>query len=312
MLAIKARGGALLTALFIMTLVAIVATAMSTRLQVDIYRTKLIVMHDKLYLASQAVTFWGLSELNNKQKTFTKLLKQGMVDQYPPKMAAIQNQIKVSGGLYDLQAQFNLNNVLEKKSMTSFINLLHQAVPQINNADATKLAQDVKDWISDYDPGKGKDDATTYYLAQKPPYYPSHQFMLSKSELRLVKNVSASIYLTLETFVTALPESTPININTASKQVLMSLGNGLHGEQVKELMTARADGGIKDLKDISALLKKLDLPEEQITIESQYFLNTAYASSDDFNLVVYSLMKRTHDKDKKLVVSIIGESIGSF
>ena len=45
----KNKGGALLTALFIMTLVAIVATAMSTRLQLDIYRTDLIVSHNKLY-----------------------------------------------------------------------------------------------------------------------------------------------------------------------------------------------------------------------------------------------------------------------
>jgi general secretion pathway protein K len=51
----KDPGGALLTALFIMTLVAIVATAMSTRLQLDIYRTRLIVTYDKLYLASQAI-----------------------------------------------------------------------------------------------------------------------------------------------------------------------------------------------------------------------------------------------------------------
>ena len=54
------RGSALLTALFIMTLVAIVATAMSTKLQVDIYRTRLTLTHDKLYLASQGVAVWAL------------------------------------------------------------------------------------------------------------------------------------------------------------------------------------------------------------------------------------------------------------
>lgn len=108
----KNRGSALLTALFIMTLVAIVATAMSTRLQLDIYRTRLIINHDKLYLASQAITFWALSELNNKNIKLTKLTEQGMVDEYPKNMDAIYPQVQLSGGIYDLQARFNLNNLI--------------------------------------------------------------------------------------------------------------------------------------------------------------------------------------------------------
>lgn len=67
------KGGALLTALFIMTLVAIVATAMSIRLQTDIYRTRLVLTHDKLYLASQAVTFWALGELRDGKQKFTQV-----------------------------------------------------------------------------------------------------------------------------------------------------------------------------------------------------------------------------------------------
>lgn len=61
------KGSALLTALFIMTLVAIVATAMSTKVQLDIYRTRLILTHDKLYFASQAVTFWSMGQLADKK-----------------------------------------------------------------------------------------------------------------------------------------------------------------------------------------------------------------------------------------------------
>jgi general secretion pathway protein K len=62
------RGSALISALFIMTLVAIAATAMSTRLQLDIYRTRLTLITDKLYLASQYVTFWAMSELTYSKK----------------------------------------------------------------------------------------------------------------------------------------------------------------------------------------------------------------------------------------------------
>lgn len=308
----KSRGGALLTALFIMTLVAIVATAMSTRLQLDIYRTRLTVTHDKLYLASQAVLFWGMNELNDKTKQFTKLDKQGSVAQYPKNMELIVNHIKLSGGLYDLQARFNLNNLIEKKLLPVFINLMSHTDHQLNNKEQLNLALGVQDWLAAYDLARGKDNYTSYYLSQKPPYYPSHQLMSSTTEFRLIKDVSATMYQAIEPFVTVLPETTPININTASKKVLMSLGNGMTETQVNELIMARGENGITDLKDIAELAKKIDLPNEQITIESKYFLNVAVVTGDEFKLTVYTLLKRSKDKQGKVSVSVIRESINSF
>jgi general secretion pathway protein K len=310
----KTQGGALLTALFIMTLVAIVATAMSTRMQLDIYRTRLVITHDKLYLASQAVTFWAMTELNNKNLKFTKLNAQGMVDKYPKTLETIYNQVKLEGGLYDLQARFNLNNLSEKKSVPTFISLMKQINLKADDAEKVNLTQSIKDWISPYDIAKGKDAYAAYYLSQRPPYNPSHQLIQSSSELRLIKGVDAATYLSLEPFITVLSDEslTPININTAAKPILMSLGNGLSSAQVNELIKARGESGIKDLKDINELLTKLDLPNDQITIESNYFLNVAHASSDEFNVVVYTLLKRSRDKKGKITVSVIRESINNF
>lgn len=308
----KVQGSALLTALFIMTLVAIVATAMSTRLQLDIYRTRLVITQDKLYLASQAVTFWALNELINKNNRFTKINKLNMVAQYPKNMERIYNQVQLSGGLYDLQAGFNLNNLIEKKSIPTFMHLINQVYSKATGQERANIALGVKHWLLTYAPGRGEDIYTSYYLSQKPPYYPSHQLIKSKSEFRLIKDVSAPVYLSLDPFITALPESTSININTAPKQVLMSLGDGLSGAQANELITARKDSGITDLKEINELLKKLNIPTDQITLESQYYLSVAYAKSDEFNLVVYSLLKRSRDRKGKLSVSVIRESINSF
>ena len=308
----KTQGGALLTALFIMTLVAIVATAMSTRLQLDIYRTRLIVAHDKLYLSSQAVMFWALSELEDKNILFTKANKDGMVDQYPKKMEKIINQVQLSGSLYDLQARLNLNNLVEKKFEPVFLNFIGLTIPKLNKKERLDLALALEDWLYIYDIARGEDEYTYYYLSQKPPYYPSHQLMHSTSEFRLVKFVTSQMYQTLEPFITVLPEKTPININTAPSQLIMSLGNGLGREQAKELISARGEHGIKDLKDIAELTKKLALPSEQITIESQYFLNVAYASSDEFKIAVYTLLKRSRDKNGKISVRVIRETINGF
>jgi general secretion pathway protein K len=309
---IKIRGGALLTALFIMTLIAIVATAMSARLQLDIYRTRLIISQDKLLLATQAVTFWAMEQLEDKNNHFTQSNKQGMVSRFPKDMEYLGAPIQISGELYDLQALFNLNNLIEKKMLSVFINLLSHTVPQINNTERLNVTLAIQDWLKPYDLAQGKDEYTSYYLAQNPPYYPSHQLMSSATELRLIKNLNSSAYQAIIPYVIALPETTAININSAPKKVLMSLGNGLSDQQADELIKARGEKGIKNLQEINELTKKINLPTEQITIDSQYFLNVAHASQDEFKVTIYTVMKRSLDKQGKVTVSIISESINSF
>lgn len=305
-------GSALLTALFIMTLVAIVATAMATKTQLDIYRIKLIVTHDKLYLAAQAETFWAMGELNNTKNKFIKANTQGVVSQYPLNKGHIDQTIVLSGALYDLQARYNVNNLTNRKAMMGFVNLIGATMHQVTEAEKTQLTLAVSDWITPYDLARGKDNYLSYYMSQSPPYYPSHQLMSSQSELRLVKNVSAPIYLALEPFICALPESTPININTASKQVLKSLSSSITDTQLNELLKQRKEHGIKDLKKIEALLKKLNIAPEQITVESTYFLNVASATSDNINLTVYTLFQRKRDKKGKITVTILRESLNTF
>lgn len=302
-------GGALLTALFIMTLVAIVATAMSTRLQLDIYRTRLMIIHDKMYLASQGVTFWSLSELKNNKNKFTQANAQGMVKEFPKNYQSIYQQVTLSGGLYDLQARFNLNNLLEKQYVLPFTNLLGILVPNLNTLDKKNFVLAIKNWLGPYDLAQGNDVFASFYQSQKPAYNSSHQLMKSLSELRLVKDVSASFYLALEPYVTVLPETTPVNINTASPKVLMSLGNGLNSAQISELMMARGETGIIQLKEINELLRKIDLPMKQITVESTYFLSISVAQSDEFKLKIYTLLKRDKDKKGKVSVRIIRQSM---
>ncbi|KTD41112.1 type II secretion system minor pseudopilin GspK [Legionella parisiensis] len=306
------KGSALLTALFIMTLVAIVATAMSTKVQLDIYRTKLILTHDKIYLASQAVTFWSLSELNNTKNKFAKADNQGVVSVFPRDMENIYSTVTLRGALYDLQAQYNVNNLENRKALLGFVNLIGAALPNVPEAERVKLTLAINDWLSPYDLARGKDNYLSYYMSQKPPYYPSHQLMSSKSELRLVKDVTAPLYIALDPLITTLPESTPININTAPIKVLKSLSSSMKETQLNELIKERKENGIKDLSKVSELLKKLNIADDQITIESTYFLSVAYATSENLNLTVYTVFKRSRDKNKKISVNLLRQSFNVF
>lgn len=196
--------------------------------------------------------------------------------------------------------------------MLGFINLMGVALPQVPEAERVKLTLAINDWLSPYDLARGKDNYLSYYMSQKPPYYPSHQLMSSKSELRLVKDVTAPLYLALEPLITTLPESTPININTAPIKVLKSLSSSMKETQLNELIKERKENGIKDLNKVSEILKKLNIANDQITIESTYFLSVAYVTSENLNLIVYTVFKRSRDKNQKISVNLIRQSFNIF
>jgi general secretion pathway protein K len=305
------RGSALLTALFIMTLVAIVSTAMAVRLQLDIYRTRILIAHDKLYLASQAVMFWAFNELNNKENQFAQVNAQGMVSTYPSSMKGINKGLVLTGALYDLQGKLNLNNLTNVKAIGQYVNLFSALYPKMNDREKMSLGLTLKDWLSPYDLARGNDLYTSYYNAQKPPYYAAHQLMKSSSEFRLLKEVNASMNQIIQPYITALPETTPININTASKPILKLLGDGLTAAQLEELLQTRGKG-MKNNKKLIPLLQKLNIPSTQVTIESQYFLSKAHAKNEDLDLVVYVLLKRSKDKKGIIKVSVIREGINGF
>ena len=72
-LALYKKGSVLISALFVVSLVAIVAMAMSLRLQQNLYTTRLTLANATFYLASQLVNFCAVSALSQKKLPFCDL-----------------------------------------------------------------------------------------------------------------------------------------------------------------------------------------------------------------------------------------------
>lgn len=303
------RGSALMTALFIMTLVAIAATAMSTRLRLDIYRTRTSMNSDKLYLASQAVTGWAMTQLSVPKAPFKVLDNAGKLMEFPSKLQHLYPGVLIEGRLFDMQAKFNINNLLDKKYVLFFYNLIEANHKKTPASQRKSIIDATMHWISPRQLDRGHDAFADFYLKQKSPYYPGYQPMQNISEFRLVYGVTPALFQTLLPNITALPETTPININTASKAVLMAQANGLNESQVNEILDARGNKGIHDLTKIMPLLKTLNIPAEQITLESSYFLVMATASLDNSRLTVYTVIKRVKNKKNEILLSIVRESL---
>lgn len=306
------RASALISALFIMTLVAIAATAMGTRLQLDIYRTKLTLYTDELYLASQSVTFWAMNELSSKRPLNRLLDEPGKVLAFPKKLQTIYPPFSLDGGLYDLQSLFNINNISDKKYLPTLFKLLAGPNIDLSLAERKNLVEALQNWITPYQPGRGKDALLGHYLKQKPPYFPSHLLFQSPSEIRLVRGFNATNYRHFSQRITTLPQLTPVNVNTASKELLLALSNGLSQEEIDSLLQKRAEKPIRKLEEIQNVIDKTGIIKEQIGFESQYFLSVARVSYEDLGLIQYSILMREKDKKGNYQVYLVNESLNTL
>lgn len=306
----KSSGSALVTALFIMTLVAIVATAMNSRLRMALHRTTSVMNSDTLYLASQAVTFWAMETIKQRTTPFiARNPTNGKIRIFPKRLqTTIYPGLNVQGELYDLQAQINLNSILDKNFPALLYRLLESKPKLINSKTRKLIFNATTHWISPYSQSHDQNSFSSSYLKQNPPYYPAYQPMQSISEFRLVAGVTTPIYERLSPYLTTLPEPTRINLNTAPKTVLRCLGNGLNTFQTQEIIQLRQNNKGIDPAELQSLLLKFNIPKEQVTITSNYFLSIATITGPETQLMVYTILKLNANG----LTSIIQESLNTI
>jgi len=286
------QGSALLTALFIMAIAAIMATALMRRIQNDIHQTTSIIQQDKRYLATQVVKFWAIDHL----------LRQNTPAIFPIQTIHYPGII-LQGTIEDQQAKFNLNNLYTITYQVSFEHLIGTVIPDLPIKQRRRLATAVSQWIILNPPEK--DPFLSTYQHQH--YFPGYQPMQSPSELRLVAGITAPIYQALKPYITVLPEITPINLMTAPKNILLSLGNGLNEAQVQQILKMRDHPENRSLSKFQPLLKQWDIAPESVSLESRYFLVSAKASDDKKTLNWYTTLIRTVNRDKTVTVRVIRE-----
>lgn len=308
----KARGSALLSALFIMSLITIVATSMLWSLQNSIYRTQLIVSAQRKHYALQLASFWAISELGNPHKQFSKVDEKQRIAVLPPVLQVLYPGYHLQANLYDLQAKFNINNLNDMQYFPIIERLFKRIPIKLSSYETKQLFLLINQWIKNYDPKYEPVPLLEYYLSQTPPYLQAHQLAQSVSELRLIKGVSPNVYRQLEPYLTALPIITPLNINTASPWLLHILGNGLKDKDIDQILEARGEHGITDENKFALLIKRLNIPASQVSLRSKYFLAIATVSDATSSTTQYTILERSWDKQGKIHLSILNNTLNTL
>ena len=201
----------------------------------------------------------------------------------------------LDGKITDAQAKFNLNSLLDWQTnpqipptdsfanMQTMRNILTNLIPGLNK----DLIDAMLDWIDPNDEPprtNGAEDIDyTHVAPPRLPYRTANQAFTSVDELRLVKGFDAEIVDTLnkENILTALPTKmngttvvpTPVNVNTASLEVLRALFPTLTSTTVKDFTASRP---YKDVAEVQQKNPQLTPPGTTAPAIKNYGFSTSY------------------------------------
>lgn len=309
-------GAALITALFIMALVVAAAVLMEIQQRMSIHRTMSIFQQDEGQFYQQVFISWAKNTL--KQNAADKI-----EEKFPIKMKKRQYpSISIEGRIDDAQGLFNLNNLIDDKTIPQFQRLLLAINPTMKPAEARLLAQAVHFWLSQ--PKKIRpiadqtEDRADYYTQQKPPYRVPHLPMASVSELRLVEGFNATLFNKLRPYIIALPGNTGININHAPPPVLTTLGKaGIDLQDAQTLADSVANQPVQTLTEAfeNPMIQKAKVDNQQIELTSVYFLATSRITVAKQTIIHYSLIRRKDRPTRlgsQIDIQILWQSLGTL
>jgi general secretion pathway protein K len=182
-------------------------------------------------------------------------------------------QAHVVGGMIDEQAKFNVNNLAREGGVAPHDFVAFQRLLAALQLPAG-LAEAVVDWLDPDDEvmqPSGAEDS--YYLALEPPYRTAGRRVVELGELARVRGFNAEVLARLAPFVTALPEETAVNVNTAPAQVLQALLPGVSADEMARVVEQRKKTPFQSRDEF---LQALSRPASgsvgaQLDVKSRYF-----------------------------------------
>jgi len=242
----------LLMVLLIFSVVAVLATSMIERQSIDIERAQTLFTQQqaRLYaLGAESATRAGLFMDWEADSSIDHAAEEWTVERtFPLDPGVITIRIQ------DAQGRLNLNGLLPGGTASiheqRFRNLL-----SLLGLDVT-IAQKWRRWLDK------ESNVDSQYLSQEPAYRPAYQACSHSSELMLIEGVDLTAYVKLEPYITCLPASVQLNVNTATDFVLAALDSRLTLTDAAQIIAGRGTEGYKTVEDFlgSAPITNLRTP----------------------------------------------------
>jgi len=264
---------AIVLAMGVVALAALAAIAMMVAQSTWSRQVELTAGHAQAQLLTQAGLDWARAVLSDDRRSNSvDHLGEPWALRLPPMPV---DKGELSGYIEDQQGKFNLNNLV-KGGKVNLAQLAHfQRLLSVLGLP-TALAGALADWIdadSEPQPQDGAEDA--YYLSLQPPYLAANRPLIDVAELALVRGFDDKVRARLRPFVSALPVFTPVNVNTASPEVIAAVVDGLGLDGARALVEKRARSYFPDRTDLlNQLPRGVLVATEDISFSSDYFIAT--------------------------------------
>jgi general secretion pathway protein K len=286
----RESGVAAITALLIVAVAAAAAALMLAQQSAMLDQTMLVASRAQADAYAQAGLDWARGVLaQDAQTSSADSLDEGWAR--PIAGMPIERAV-VAGDIADEQGKFNLNNVIYQNARSEpDIKLLRQLLAALELSP--DLADAVVDWID------GNDDLTSaagaenpYYLSLPQSYRAANAPMVQVDELYRVRGFDARAVARLRPYVTALPERTAINVNTAPDEVVAA-AFGVSRDKVVPLLAERLKTPYVDKAVFVASAGRLGLiAVNDFDVRSSWFLARVQVAQDDVVAATEALLKR--------------------
>jgi general secretion pathway protein K len=327
------RGIALLTAITITTIAVTIAALLLYRQQYSIQLTGNLAHREQAYHYVDGMEQWARLILtrDRREGASDHLLEDWAQGKLLPPTPI--NGGEMSGFLEDLQGRINLNNLIAKSTQTNQTNNANNNGNINNNSNSqnqnnplntdnnedplipkhankywfktvqnllnqqalnASIAEILLDWLDKDQQATGGNGAESdFYLTLERSYFAANNLMISPTSLRLLKPVDEKIYEKLIPHISALPEKTSINVNTANKTVLLAVG--FSDDAAQNILDQREDNPLENPQEALQFMpenERKNITADAISVDSQYFLLRGYVQIAEIHVSFSSIIHR--------------------
>ncbi|MFK8053526.1 MAG: type II secretion system minor pseudopilin GspK [Woeseiaceae bacterium] len=308
----KQRGGvAILFSLLIVALTASIAAAIAYDVTLDTRRTQSLLLQEQARLIALGAEDW-ISDILRQDSIDTEADHLGELwaqDLPPLPIEGAGMQGVITGQIIDLQSKFNLNNLVDGNGELVVLEVERLKRLLVNLGLSPDVTDAIADWIDgDQDfsfPNGAEDDV---YTSRIPALRAGNQAFRSVNELAIVEGIDKAAMDLLRPHITALPERTPLNINTATPAVMMALDANVTAADAEELAELRFENGFDDPAVELAGLVPVDVIDTLET-ETRYFELRSVVRIGTVRFTMYSLLYRSEQGDIATVMRSFGSSL---
>jgi general secretion pathway protein K len=212
----------------------------------------------------------------------------------------------IAGQLEDLQGRFNVNNLVNADGTENELAVAQFQRLLVSLTLDPTIAGRLVDWLDPDTETRFPDGAEDVAYAGEAVAYRTPNFIVtSTTELMGLLGMDQDSYLILEPHITALPQGTTLNVNTADAYVLASLSDDIDLSTAESLIYERADAAFVDIEASFGGLVEDDV-FSNIDGVSTHFLLTATVTLGNSQTTIRSVLQRDPSGITRAVFRTLG------